>query len=181
MDFCACICTLAKTSVLLGPHRRLAGCNLDSDVLRAAEHDLLSTTASQVISPNSNVRAEEDMRTAARSFKERDGGFSWQKSHCRGGSTRAERDASDDRAYFAALLYALRKTRVLREVSPHSPGHRVFLLGKKSSYSAYLRVLLDRGGCKTTASVRKKTIKHRKAENGVFASQDSGNEGVVAS
>lgn len=69
-DFCAGTCLPTKTCLLLDHHRNYVGCDLDLNVLMAAEPDLLSTFALQVLNTKSNITGAEEVRVAARAFKE---------------------------------------------------------------------------------------------------------------
>lgn len=71
MDFCTGTYPTAKTSMLLDQHRKFVGCDLDSDLLMAAKPDLLLTFALQVLNPKSDITGDEEVRAAARAFKEK--------------------------------------------------------------------------------------------------------------
>lgn len=69
--FCASTCPTAKACIPLDQHRKFEGCNLDSAVVNAAESDLLLTFASQALSLLFNITEDQEMREAARRFKEK--------------------------------------------------------------------------------------------------------------
>lgn len=57
--------------MLLYQQRQLAGCDQDSNVLSAAELELLLTFVLQVLNPMSDIMGDEGLRTAAETFKEK--------------------------------------------------------------------------------------------------------------
>lgn len=65
MEFCAGLCSTAKSCVLQDQHRKFAGCDLDSDILKTADSDHLSPFASQMLSPNSDCKENEEVTAAA--------------------------------------------------------------------------------------------------------------------
>lgn len=71
MDLHAGTCLTAKACTLLHQHRRLVGCGSDPEVLKAAEPDLLSTFASQVLSPHFYIGKDEEVGAASLTLKKR--------------------------------------------------------------------------------------------------------------
>lgn len=71
IEFCAGICPTAKACMLVDQHRKLVGCDLDSDILSTAEPDLHFTFALRRLSPSSDITGAEEVRAAARTFKGR--------------------------------------------------------------------------------------------------------------
>lgn len=68
-DFCAGSFLTAKACMLLDRHRKYVRCELDSDVLSAAKSHALPTSALQVLSPNSDIVGDDEVRAAARRTK----------------------------------------------------------------------------------------------------------------
>lgn len=63
-EFCAGTCCTAKACMLLN-QEKFAEWDLDSEVLSAAKPDFVPTVASQVLSPNSDIIGDKEMRAAA--------------------------------------------------------------------------------------------------------------------
>lgn len=70
MNSCAGILPTAMACTLLVQCRKFVGRDLDSDVLNAAEPDLLSTFSLQVLKPISDVTAPEKVRAGAQALRE---------------------------------------------------------------------------------------------------------------
>lgn len=68
MKICACTCSTAKGCMLLAQHRDFAGCSVDCEPLIAAEADLVSTFASQVLSPKADISGSAEVIAAERIF-----------------------------------------------------------------------------------------------------------------
>lgn len=71
MDFCAGACSTAKTCTLLDQHKMFDEGDLDSEVLSAAESDLLSAFALEVFNPNFEIIENEEVRAAGRTIREK--------------------------------------------------------------------------------------------------------------
>lgn len=56
--------------MLLEQHRKLNECSLDLDALRVAKPDLLLAFAPQVLNTGSHVARDEEVKAAARTFKQ---------------------------------------------------------------------------------------------------------------
>lgn len=69
IDFYVDTCPKAKMCMPLDQHREYVGCDLDSEVLRAEEHDLFLTLALQALNSNSEIRGDEEARAPAPMFK----------------------------------------------------------------------------------------------------------------
>lgn len=66
MNFCAAICSVAKGCMLLDQNGTLVGCEVDSDLLTAAEADFVLETASQVLNPKYDISGKGDVKPAAK-------------------------------------------------------------------------------------------------------------------
>lgn len=70
MELCSGTCPTANSCMLLDQQSKLAGCNLDSDVLGTGKSELLLTIALQVLKPNFATAEEDEARASARTFNE---------------------------------------------------------------------------------------------------------------
>lgn len=70
MDFCAGIGPTAKICILLDKHRKFVGCNVDSELLTAAEAGLVVILVSQMLNPKSHISGSARMIAAAKAFRE---------------------------------------------------------------------------------------------------------------
>lgn len=68
-DFCADICPTPRVCILRDQHKEFVRCNLDLEVLSAAEPDFVLVVALQVLNPNSKIEREKQVGAEARAFK----------------------------------------------------------------------------------------------------------------
>lgn len=71
LDFCASSFLTAMVYMLLGQYKEFVHCDFDSEVLNAAEPDLLLTNSLEVLSPSPEIVEGEELKAAARGFKEK--------------------------------------------------------------------------------------------------------------
>lgn len=66
MDFCAGKCSTSKACLLIDQYRKLVGRGVDSELLAAAETDLLLAFVFQVRDPESDIIGSGEMKAAAK-------------------------------------------------------------------------------------------------------------------
>lgn len=64
-SFCADTCPTAKACMLFEQYKKVADCDLDSELLMTAEPDLLLSLALQVLNQNSDITEDKAMKAAA--------------------------------------------------------------------------------------------------------------------
>lgn len=69
LEICAGVCYIAEACVLLDQRRTFVRRNVKSELLPAAEADLVLTLASQVINAKFDISGSEEARAAAKLFK----------------------------------------------------------------------------------------------------------------
>lgn len=69
MDYCAVTCPTAKAFLLLGEHRKFVSCHSDSELIHAAEPDLLLTFLLRALNPKSDITVHKEVRAIAEAFK----------------------------------------------------------------------------------------------------------------
>lgn len=71
VDYCTGTYPTARACILFDQHSKFARCDLDSNVLRAADPGLRFQLTSQVLSPNPNITGDEKRKAVARTFKKK--------------------------------------------------------------------------------------------------------------
>lgn len=70
MDLSAATCSTAKALVLLGHHGKFAECGVDSELLTAADRDLVIKSVSEVLDPRFDISQSAKMEAAAMLFND---------------------------------------------------------------------------------------------------------------
>lgn len=172
MDFCAGTCLMATTCVLLDQQTLLAGWDWDSDLLNAAEPDLILTFALQVLSTSSNTTRDGAVKPAAGTFTER-----WAVILARREVTRWEAPPALNatQVMLGHILYlhsTLYEYYGLQEKCRHIPLGIWSSVWSKGLHLRDATFLLDNDCYSTRVSVRRSTIQYAKTEDAVFARQN---------
>lgn len=70
LDFCARTCSAAKACMLPDQHKKFVGCDVDSELLNAADKDLVVMFLAQVLSSTLDIGGSAEVVAAVKVFKD---------------------------------------------------------------------------------------------------------------
>lgn len=73
MEFCAVTCSTARACMSSDQHRDFVECDVDPEMLSAAEADLMLTSVSQVLKSKSDISGKAEVKAAANAFTDETG------------------------------------------------------------------------------------------------------------